>query len=248
MPQVGWLIGGGLLGLALAGWSIRRGRRAYPHDTSVLHWHERVVSAWRQDATGALFIGIHAGTVVALGLLAAMHALQRAAEPPPPAGAPVYLLLGVLAGAVLGFPLASRIGPPMPMALYPDGVVRGRFVSDWSGYSHFVADPASGLIRLYSPRVPAIARVAWRPPTDELFREVVAFLVRYLPAAPAAPRSWYRARGTFLAFGAAITMGPLLAAVAVVQSGSRWTPLFLAGTAYLVCLAGILLIRSYRLD
>jgi hypothetical protein len=248
MRQTGWLIGGGVLGFALSLWVVRRGRRAYPHDTAVLHWREQVVPAWRQDPLAALFIGVHAGTVVALAVLAGLHAARAPVEPVPWMSAPGQLLAGFMAGAVLGFPLASRLGPPMPMALYPEGVVRGRFVADWSAFSHFAADPSSRLIRLYSPRIPTIARVAWRPPGEELFREVVAFLVRHLPAAPPGPAPWYRTRPMFAALGGAITVLPLIEAVALTRSDSPWTAPFLAGTAYLVCIAGLLLIRSYRLD
>jgi hypothetical protein len=248
MRQTGWLIGGGVLGFLLSLWVVRRGRRAYPADTAVLHWQERVVSAWRQDPLAALFIGVHAGTVVALAVLAGLHAARAPVEPVLWLSAPAQLLAGFMAGAVLGFPLASRLGPPMPMALYSEGVVRGRFVADWSAFSHFAADPSSGLIRLYSPRIPTIARVAWLPPGEELFREVVAFLVRHVPAAPPAPAPWYRTRPMFVALGAAITVLPLIQAIALTRSGWPWTAPFLAGTAYLVCVAGFLLIRSYRLD
>ena len=248
MQRVGWLIGGGLIGLVLAVWSVRRGRRPYPPDTAVLHWRERVVSAWQQDPASALFIGVHAGSVMAFAVLAGIHAARDPVEPLSWAVAPAHLLLGVLAGAVLGFPLASRFGPPMPMALYPEGVVRGRFVSGWSAYSHFTADETSRVIRLFSPSIPSVARVAWRPPTEDLFRETVGFLVRHLPAAPPAPSAWYRTRTVLLALAAGVTVVPLLAGIAVLQSECRWTSVFLAGTAYLVCIAGLLLIRSYRLD
>jgi hypothetical protein len=248
MRQTGWLIGGALLGFALSLWSVRRGRRAYPHDTAVLHWEEAVVPAWRQDPLAALFIGVHAATVVALAVLAGLNAARAPVEPVPWISAPAQLLAGLMAGAVLGFPLASRFGPPMPMALYPEGVVRGRFVADWSAFSHFAADPSSGLIRLYGPRIPTIARVAWRPPGEDLFREVVAFLVRHLPAAPPGPAPWYRTRAMFVAVGAAITVLPLSGAIALTRSGGPWTAPVLAGTAYLVCVAGLVLIRSYRLD
>jgi hypothetical protein len=248
MRQTGWLIGGGVLGFALSLWSVRRGRRAYPADTAVLHWEETVVSAWRQDPIAALFIGVHAATVVALAVLAGFNAARAPLEPVPWISAPAQLLAGFMAGAVLGFPLASRIGPPMPMALYPEGVVRGRFVADWSAFSHFAADPSSGLIRLYSPRIPTIARVAWRPPGEELFREVIAFLVRHLPGAAPGPAPWYRTRLMFDALGVAITLLPLIKAIALTRSGWPWTAPVLAGTAYLVCVAGFLLIRIYRLD
>jgi hypothetical protein len=52
----------------------------------------------------------------------------------------------------------------------------------------------------------------------------------------------------FVAVGAAVTVLPLTEAIALTRSGGPWTAPVLAGIAYLVCIAGLVLIRSYRLD
>lgn len=133
------------------------------------------------------------------------------------------------------------------MALYPEGIVRGRFASEWGAYSHFVCDPAAGVIRLYSVRAPEIARVAWRPP-DGAFRDAAELLARHLPAVPPPRPPWPRRRGAFLAAGALLSLAALLAGFALLRAGVPWVPWAFAGTAYAVCLGGIGLVRGFALD
>lgn len=247
MLALGWLIAGGVLGLLLAPWSIRRGRRAVAGAGAIVQWEERVVPPWRQDPVQALFIAVHGAAVLCLAVLRAISAWQ-APYPAQLTSSPSDLVLGMLAGAVVGFPLAARLGPAMPMALYPEGVIRGRFVSEWAAYSHFVPDPGSGLIRLYSQRTPEVARVAWHPPTQPVFLQAMDVLARHLPTAPPSASPWYRRRAAFLAAGLLVILPGLVGGLLVLRAGVRWAPLYYAGTAYLICIAGIRLIRSYQVD
>jgi hypothetical protein len=221
---LGWLVAGFAFGAPLAPWSVRRGRRGVAPPAALVQWEERVVPAWLQDRAAATFMGLHGSTLLLLAVLATIDAL-RAPAPALPVF-PAYVLLGVIAGAVAGFPLAGRFGRRMPMALYPAGIVRGRFASEWGAYSHFVCDPAAGwgiqgrggTARSSSPGCAATA-----------------------PAVASPPRS-------LSGRGRAAQPGRLAGRVRPAARRGAMGAVAFAGTAYAVCLGGIGLVRGFALD
>lgn len=237
-----------LIGFALAWFSLRFGRRPRHFDISTLEWTERPVPIWQQDRTQFVFILGHALGVAALAVMLLREGLTLAAPVPTPRG--MELAFGtawMITGAVLAFPVLYRVAGKMPMAVFTDAFVRGQFFGDWSCFSHYRADPATRIIRLHSERTPEVVRVAWQPPSEEIFNSVLGVLSDALPAqAPAEPTRWYWRPSTLLGLLAGVVGLFLLGGILV--AGNAWSWAYYPLAVLLLAAFAPAMIRLYRLD
>jgi hypothetical protein len=239
---------GSLIGIALAWFSLRRGRRARHFDIPTLAWTESPVPIWQQDRTQFALILGHGLGVAALAVMFLREGLTLAA--PAPAPWAMELALGsvwIVTGAVLAFPLLYRVAGKMPMAVFTNAFVRGQFFGDWSCFSHYRADPATRVIRLHSERTPEVVRVAWQPPSEEIFNSVLGVLSAALPTrAPSGPTPWYWRPSTLLGLLAAVVGLFLLGGVLV--AGKAWSWAYYPLAVLLLAAFAPTVIRLYRLD
>lgn len=210
------------LGFASAWTKIRAGRRPTPLADIQLQWESRPRSLWRLSWTHGFYATWHSLSVLALG---ALFFLSIAGDPArltlpllehlpaewrPRVELPVVIaagIVGYLLGAVLAFPVATRLVQPVRMAIAPAGAAFGGYLYAWDRLSHFVADPRTRRIRFYPRSAPGIPTMAWQPPDGETFDKAVALLSQHLPASPARrPVSWQRGKPALLGALLVITL------------------------------------------
>lgn len=227
---------------------IRRNRRPLAYEGASVAWVEAPVAPWHQDGSVALFLVLHSSSVLLLATLGLLM-LRPQFQGGLPAISTGLSVGGIawMAGGILAFPASFRLAPPFPMSLFSNAVVRGQFVAEWSYFSHFVAQPTTGLIRLYSAKTPEVANVAWRPSSPEVFTAAVAFLEYYLPSQrPPTALAWYQRRSLFIVATLLITIPAVLLGVLLYSTGAAWLWAYypLAGGAMLI--AGSMIIRAYQ--
>jgi hypothetical protein len=249
-----WLLDA-ILGLAAGfalGWVvIWRGRRPLElESTTSLAWIEQPVPFWHQDPVQALFIGGHTTSVLLLAVLFALDLARGTPAVGPALGRHLALMaVWFMAGSLLAFPLAYRYAGKMPMSVFVNGVARGQYASDWGPFSHFRADASTRVIRLYSVRTPEVVRVAWQPPTAELFDAVVQVLAAGLPdQAPVLSVPWYRRRAAVLGALAGVTLPFLLGGVGVYAAQVPWSWIYYTAAVSLVMLLGQGVVKGFQLD
>jgi hypothetical protein len=240
---------GAALGTWLAWASLRRGRRPFQTPTPSIAWDERPLPIWRQDRVQLAFIAVHATGIVALALLLARTDAPRARSAPLASALSFAPLVAwAIAGSVAAFPLLYRRAGTMPMRVFTNAVARGQYVATWSAFSHFDADAGARIVRLYSPGLPSVVRVAWHPDSPETYAAVVATLAAApLPtAAPATRPALWRRRWAPVVLVAAITLALLAASLGTADRA--WGGLVPLGAILVLLGAGVVITRRYQLD
>jgi hypothetical protein len=231
-------------------------------EDDLLRWKERSVSAWKQDWTSAFFITLHSLSVIVLGILFLLDVVQREGKytlfPFDVTDGLGQLLswvviaaLGLvwfLCGSLLAYPFATRLIQPISMSIVSDGAIRGQYFSPWHFYSHFSTEAACRLIRLYSRRTPEIARAAWQPPTESIFKQVVGLIGEHLPQEPPVklPLSWYQRRIAFLGWLFILTVPLVVIGLLLYISTWRWTWMYYPVATYLIFILGGVIIQKYQ--
>lgn len=264
VAPLGLFIGFGL------GWrAIKRGRRPADCSGALLRWMEQPVSAWRENWAGALFITLHGAGILLVGVLFLFDPTWRTgshtlflidATPFMPAAARADFqqdlygvvifglgLVAFLCGILLAFPVATRWIRPISMCILPEGLVRGPYLSPWSSYSYFSADPGRHLIRFYPPQARQMASMAWQPAEVEIYHQAVALLCQYLPQTPPKdPVPWWLRQPVFLSLGLAFVVPYAACALWLYLNAFSWAWLYYIFVTYLVYLLGLGLLRLYQ--
>jgi hypothetical protein len=246
------------------GWrSIKRNRLPFTAEDALLHWTERSVSAWKQDWVSAFFITLHSLSIIGLGMLFLLNVMQaegKYALFPSDDVTPydfepllswvVIAALGLvwfLCGSLLAYPFATRLIQPISMSIVSDGVIRGQYFSLWYCYSHFTIEAEHRLIRLYSSRTPEIARVAWQPPTETIFNQVVALTSEHLAQeSPVISLPWYQRRMAFLGWLFILIVPLVVIGLLLYLAPLRWTWMYYPVATYFIFLLGGVIIRKYQ--
>lgn len=226
----------GVVILALAigfvfGWlAIKRERRHSACDNALLRWKEAPVSVWHQDRTIALFIALHASSVIALAILFLLDATWRGTQPtlflidatpfmPPRVLAEfqqelTWIVTGGLGivwlfcGSFLAYPLARQFVRPLQYAIMTEGIVSGPHLYPWGQFSYFTSHPHPNRIRLHSAQTPEMVSMLWQPPDAAIFHQAVALLTEHLPSSSPQPTVPWRQR-------ASVRLGMLLIATTI---------------------------------
>jgi hypothetical protein len=227
---------GFLVGLFLAWILIRRGRRPIQFDAPALEWVEKPIAIWKQDWAQAVIIWIHALSILSIAVL---FLLDRKVP---------LEILGSSRVTSAALWVVWMFAGQMPMFVYSNAFARGQYVGDWDCFSHFRADPKTRIIYLYAAQSPEIVRVAWRPTTDELFRDVVGVLKASLPQEP--PDSvvpWYRRRMALIGAMLILVSPFLLGAIAVYQSAVSWSWIYYTAAVPLLMVLGTTLANKFEI-
>lgn len=237
-----------LLGIPLAWFSLRFGRRPKHFDIPTLAWTERPVPIWQQDRTQFIFIAGHALSIAALAVMFLLDSLALTTSAPPPQGLKLALATAwIITGAVLAFPYLYPVAGKMPMVVFTNAFARGQSFGDWSCFSHYRADPTTRIIRLYSERAPEVVSVAWQPPTEEVFNGVLAVVSAALPAqARPGLNPWYWRPSALLGLLAGVAGLFLLGGFLV--AGTAWSWVYYLLAVLLLSAFAPAVIRLYRLD
>ena len=228
--------------------TIRRNRRPSGYEGASLSWVETPVAPWHQDGSVALFLVLHSSTVLLLATLGLLTLRQHVQDGSLSLGRGISVgVVAWIAGGILAFPVAFRFAPPFPMSLFSNAVVRGQYVSEWTYFSHFVAQPSTRLIWLYAAKTPDIVSVAWHPPSPELFSAVVAFLEQYLPSQkPPSHPDWYRRRSVFILATLLITIPAVVVGIVAYSTPTTWLWGYYPLAIGAVLAAGTIIIRTYE--
>jgi hypothetical protein len=250
VPAVsGALVGAGFT-LATVRGLRRRALTDGPPDPHAVSWTAPPLPIRQRGAVQAGFIAAHSLSTVALAGLALWdRARAGVGGALSPFALPSVALTWVwlLAGCALAYPLLSRHAGPVAVEVSSDGVAHGQFRGGWQEFSHFAADPATRVVRLYSPVLPGVPRGVWQPPSDDLYRAAVAILRGALPTRVADARraGWRRSAEPILLVVAAAA--PLLFG-GVMAAGHRWGWVYYPLAAHALVWCAPAITRRYELD
>ena len=235
----------------ILGWIIlRRGRRPVQFDVPAIAWIEKPVAIWKHDWAQAVFVFIHSLSILLIAFLFLLDrrvpseflgssSLTRSA----------LWVVWLIAGSVFSFSFIYPFAGKMPMFVFSNAFARGQYVGDWDCFSHFDADPENRMIYLYAALSPEIVRVAWRPTTDEIFRDVVGVLKASLPQElPYSVVPWYRRRMALIGAILILVLPSLLGAIAVYQSAVSWSWIYFTAAVPVLMVLGTTLVRKFEID
>ena len=238
------------IGFIIGWFVVYRGRKPFEHDVEAIGWVERPVPVWLQSKTQAIYIYSHAFGVLFLAVLFLLHACQVSNLTGfSPFVGRMLLVVWIVAGSVLSFPIAYRNAGKMPMFVFLDAFARGQYVGDWGCFSRFQGDPSKRIIWLYGALTPEIVRVAWQPTTDEIYSKVVDLLdTVQLRDVPPGTAPWYRKPAAFISLLMTGMVPLLIAGILVYQYGVAWSWLYYVLAVLLLVVMGNLTVRLYQLD
>src|SRR5436190_5880689 len=144
-----------------------RNRAAKPWSGLHVTWRQATGPVWRELPYAWWYIGGHGLALVVLSAIM----LRQGSES---GGFLSAVGAGVLCAPAIAMLVLYGYLPPFDMAVYDGGIIRGRFVLAWNGFSHFRAGDAPEIV-LYSARAPDIPRIVLRPPASQ-YGDVVARL------------------------------------------------------------------------
>jgi hypothetical protein len=241
---------GFLVGLFLAWLLIRRGRRPIQFDVQTISWVEKPVAIWKQDWTQTIFVLVHSLSIL---LIAILFLFDREVPSEFLGSSRVTTtalwVVWMIAGSVFSFSFIYPYAGHMPMFVFSNAFARGQYVGDWDCFSHFRADPKTRVIYLFAALSPEIVRVAWRPTTEELFKDVVELLNAALPQDP--PSSvvpWYRRRVALISVILILVLPFLFGAIAVFQSTASWSWVYYTAAVPVLMVLGTVLVRKFEMD
>jgi hypothetical protein len=240
----------GFISGLIVGWIIlRRGRRPIQFDVPAIGWVEKPVAIWKQDWTQAVFIWIHALSILSIAVL---FLLDRKVPSEILGSSRVtsaaLWVVWMIAGSVFSFSFIYPFAGQMPMFVFSNAFARGQYVGGWDCFSHFRTDSKTRMIYLYAALSPEIVRVAWRPTADEVFRDVEGVLKSALPEeSPAAIIPWYRRRMALISAILILVLPFLLSAIGVYQSAVSWSWIYYTAAVPLLMVLGTALVRKFEI-
>jgi hypothetical protein len=153
-------------------------------------------------------------------------------------------LAGLLCAPIIAMVALYSELAPFDMAVWADGIVRGRYVMGWDAFSHYQVN--DGEILLHSAVAPELVRVVLRPPARQLGETIAALRLPAHPN-PDAGGGWMTLQGFGTAF--ALSTGPFLAlSYAFWTTGSDMAVQVTTASILAVALLGIRLRRWFGLN
>ena len=201
------------------GWRTLKGiRQPAERGDVLLQWQEMSMPFWQQDKAEAFFLFVHMATLLLLAALMLVAVSDRQFAVVDVTFLPIILFplafVFFSIGIALSFPIAGRLVPEPWVTLTPQGIVRGQWTSAWSWFSHFEADGARNIVRIYSRRSPALTCYPWQLPNPDIYQQAVSILGRYLPGYPPLQTlPWHKTRAGFVALTLLCTVPFLLVAL-----------------------------------
>lgn len=220
------------VGVGFVSMPLADNRAAQPYSGLLVTWHQSTGPVWRETPEAGWFIVGHGMTLLLLSvpLLVA------------DAGPHAVLAALLCAPMIAMLALYSEMAP-FDMAIWADGIVRGRYIMGWDSFSHYTLDDDA--IALHSAVAPELVRIVLRPPPRQL-GEVLAAL--RLPGTPRpTTSSWMTRRGFSTAF-ALSTLPFLVVTYALWSANSDLAAQITAASILAVALLGIRLRRWFGLN
>jgi hypothetical protein len=240
---------GFLVGKFLGWILIRHGRRPIQFDVPAIGWVEKPIAIWKQDWAQAVFIWIHALSILSIAVLFLLDRkvpLEILGSSRVTSAA--LWVVWMIAGSVFSFSFIYPYAGKMPMFVFSNAFARGQYVGDWDCFSHFDADPETRIIYLYAALSPEIVRVAWRPTTDKLFGDVLGVLKSALPEeSPVVVIPWNRRRMALIGAILILVLPFLLGAIAVYQSAVSWSWIYYVAAVPILVVLGTMLVRKFEI-